>query len=74
MNLPFFIARRYFLSKRKKNFINIISILSMGGVAEFFLYQSAEFLLSHGPTHKVKIRKSRGVFSFPESGEGNDYF
>lgn len=33
MNLPFFIARRYFLSKRKKNFINIISILSMTGVA-----------------------------------------
>ena len=33
MNLPFFIARRYFLSKRKKNFINIISILSMAGVA-----------------------------------------
>ena len=33
MNLPLFIARRYFLSKRKKNFINIISILSMAGVA-----------------------------------------
>ncbi len=33
MNLPLFIARRYFLSKRKKNFINIISILSMVGVA-----------------------------------------
>src|SRR5258708_31227930 len=33
MNFPFFIARRYFLSKRKKNFINIISILSMTGVA-----------------------------------------
>ena len=33
MNLPFFIARRYFLSKRKKNFINIISGLSMLGVA-----------------------------------------
>jgi lipoprotein-releasing system permease protein len=33
MNLPFFIARRYFLSKRKKNFINIISLLSMAGVA-----------------------------------------
>lgn len=33
MNIPFFIARRYFLSKRKKNFINIISFLSMGGVA-----------------------------------------
>ncbi len=33
MNLPFFIARRYLLSKRKKNFINIISILSIIGVA-----------------------------------------
>lgn len=33
MNLPFFIARRYFLSKRKKNFINVISLLSMVGVA-----------------------------------------
>jgi lipoprotein-releasing system permease protein len=33
MNLPLFIARRYFLSKRKKNFINLISILSMIGVA-----------------------------------------
>jgi len=33
MNLPFFIARRYFLSKGKKNFINIISLISMGGVA-----------------------------------------
>ena len=33
MNLPFFIARRYFLSKRQKNFINIISLLSMVGVA-----------------------------------------
>ena len=33
MNLPLFIAKRYFLSKRKKNFINIISILSVIGVA-----------------------------------------
>jgi len=33
LNLPFFIATRYFLSKRKKNFINIISILSMVGIA-----------------------------------------
>lgn len=33
MNLPLFIARRYFLSKRKTNFINVISILSMVGVA-----------------------------------------
>src|SRR5882672_1159104 len=33
MNLSLFIARRYFFSKRKKNFINIISVLSMVGVA-----------------------------------------
>lgn len=33
MSFSFFIARRYFLSRRKKNFINIISILSMTGVA-----------------------------------------
>ena len=29
MNLSFFIARRYFFSKKKKNFINIIAIISM---------------------------------------------
>lgn len=33
MNLSFFIARRYFASRRKKNFIHVISILSMVGVA-----------------------------------------
>ncbi|MEM6642368.1 MAG: FtsX-like permease family protein [Bacteroidota bacterium] len=33
MNLPFYIARRYFLSKKKKNFINVISLISMGVVA-----------------------------------------
>lgn len=33
LNLSFFIARRYFFSKRKKNFINIISLLSMLGIA-----------------------------------------
>jgi len=33
LNLPFFIARRYLISKRKKNFINVISFLSMAGVA-----------------------------------------
>ena len=33
MNLPLFIARKYFVSKKKKNFINIISIISMVGVA-----------------------------------------
>lgn len=33
MNLPFFIARRYLISKRKANFINIIGILAIGGIA-----------------------------------------
>lgn len=33
MNLSFFIARRYLLSKRKANFINIIAILAIGGIA-----------------------------------------
>jgi lipoprotein-releasing system permease protein len=33
VSFSFFIARRYFLSRRKKNFINIISFLSMTGVA-----------------------------------------
>jgi lipoprotein-releasing system permease protein len=33
VNASLFIARRYFLSRRKKSFINIISLLSMGVVA-----------------------------------------
>ncbi len=33
MNFPLFVARRYFLSRRKKNFINIISVLSMLALA-----------------------------------------
>jgi lipoprotein-releasing system permease protein len=32
LNLPFFIARRYLFSRRKANFINIISILAIGGI------------------------------------------
>ncbi|MEQ9423648.1 MAG: FtsX-like permease family protein [Cyclobacteriaceae bacterium] len=33
MDLPFFIARRYFFSSKKKTFINVISIISIVGVA-----------------------------------------
>lgn len=33
MNLPLFIAIRYLFSKRKANFINIIAILSIAGIA-----------------------------------------
>ncbi|MBK6283352.1 MAG: ABC transporter permease [Draconibacterium sp.] len=32
MNLPLFIARRYFVSKKKQNIINIISAISVGGI------------------------------------------
>jgi len=33
MNLPLFIAKKYFFSKKKKNFINIISIIAMVALA-----------------------------------------
>jgi len=33
LNLPLFIAKRYLVSKRKKNFINVISIISVVAVA-----------------------------------------
>jgi lipoprotein-releasing system permease protein len=33
MNVPFLVAKRYFISKKKKNIINIISIISMISVA-----------------------------------------
>jgi lipoprotein-releasing system permease protein len=33
LNLALRIARKYFFSKKKKNFINVISIISMTGVA-----------------------------------------
>ena len=33
MNIAFFIARKYFFTKRKKNFINVISIVAIVGAA-----------------------------------------
>ncbi|MBX7124181.1 MAG: FtsX-like permease family protein [Cyclobacteriaceae bacterium] len=33
MRFPFFVARRYFFTRKKKNFIHFISILSVAGVA-----------------------------------------
>ncbi len=33
LNLSYFIAKRYFFSRKKQNFINVISIISMIGVA-----------------------------------------
>ena len=33
MNLPLFIARRYLFSKKSHNAINVISLISVGGIA-----------------------------------------
>jgi lipoprotein-releasing system permease protein len=79
MNFPLFIARRYFLSKRKKNFINIISILSMAGVAfstaaliiVLSVFNGLEGLLrslytSFDPQLKIEAKKEK---SFVVTGE-----
>jgi len=75
MNLSLFVARRYFLSRRKKNFINVISLLSMTGVAfataaliiVLSVFNGLEVLLrslysSFDP--EIKIEASKGK-SFP---------
>ena len=33
MNTSYFLAKRYFVSKKKRNFIHVISLISMLGVA-----------------------------------------
>lgn len=75
MSLSLFIARRYFLSKRKKNFINIISILSMIGIAfstaalviVLSVFNGLEGLLSdlyNSFDPEIKIEAAKGK-SFP---------
>jgi lipoprotein-releasing system permease protein len=75
MSLSLFIARRYFLSKRKKNFINIISILSMVGIAfstaalviVLSVFNGLEGLLSelyNSFDPEIKIEAAKGK-SFP---------
>ena len=72
MNLPLFIARRYFLSRRKKNFINIISFLSMAGIAfataaliiVLSVFNGLELLLrslntSFDPELKIELTKGK---------------
>jgi len=79
MNLSLFIARRYFLSKRKKNFINIISILSMVGIAfstaalviVLSVFNGLEGLLSElynsfDPEIKVEAKKGKSFEITPE--------
>lgn len=78
MNLPFFIARRYLLSKRKANFINIIAILSVGGIAfstaaliiVLSVFNGLEDLLrslnnSFDPEIKIEARQGKSFESSP---------
>jgi lipoprotein-releasing system permease protein len=71
LNLEFFIARRYLLSKRKKNFINIISMLSLVGVAfsaaaliiVLSIFNGLEellFSLNNSFDPEIKIEAARG--------------
>lgn len=71
MNFPFFVARRYLISRRKKNFINIISILSLVGVAfstaaliiVLSIFNGLEELLrslNNSFDPEIKIEASRG--------------
>lgn len=79
MNLSFFIAGRYLLSKRKANFINIISILSIGGIAfstaaliiVLSVFNGLEDLLrslnnSFDPEIKIEVREGKSFECSPE--------
>jgi len=79
LNLSLFIAKRYFLSKRKKNFINIISLLSMVGIAfstaaliiVLSVFNGLEGLLrslysSFDPEIKIELLKGKSFEVSPE--------
>jgi lipoprotein-releasing system permease protein len=79
LNLPFFIARRYLFSKRKKNFINIISTLSLVSVAfctaaliiVLSVFNGLEDLLhslnhSFDPELKIEARQRKSFEVTPE--------
>ena len=72
MNLPFYIARRYLFSKKKHNAINIISGISVCGVAlatlalvctlsvfNGFQYMVAGFFTAFDPELKITIREGK---------------
>lgn len=72
MNLSLFIAGKYFFSKRKKNFINIISLLSIVGIAfstaalviVLSVFNGLEGLLrslytSFDPEIKIELKKGK---------------
>lgn len=79
MNLPIFIARRYLVSRRKANFINIISILSIVGIAfstgaliiVLSIFNGLEDLLrslnnSFDPEIKIEAAEGKTFESSPE--------
>ncbi len=79
MSFPFFIARRYLVSKRKTNFINIIAILAIGGIAfstaaliiVLSIFNGLEDLLqslnnSFDPEIKIEAREGKSFESSPE--------
>jgi lipoprotein-releasing system permease protein len=79
LNLPFFIARRYLFSKRKAHFINIIAILSIGGIAfstaaliiVLSVFNGLEDLLrslnnSFDPEIKIEAREGKSFESSPQ--------
>jgi lipoprotein-releasing system permease protein len=79
LNFPFFIARRYLVSKRKANFINIIAILSIGGIAfstaaliiVLSVFNGLEDLLrslnnSFDPEIKIQATQGKSFESSPE--------
>ena len=79
MNLPFFIARRYLFSKKKHNAINIISGISVCGVAlatlalvctlsvfNGFQDMVAGFFTAFDPELKITVREGK-VFDLLES-------
>ena len=72
MNLPFYIARRYLFSKKKHNAINIISGISVCGVAlatlalvctlsvfNGFQDMVASFFTAFDPELKISIREGK---------------
>jgi len=58
MNFPFLVARRYFRSKKKKNFIQIISNISMVGVAVGTMALIVVLSVFNGLEDLIKASKS----------------
>ena len=58
MNFPLLVARRYFRSKKKKNFIQVISNISMVGVAVGTMALIVVLSVFNGLEDLIKASKS----------------